>query len=72
MQNNKNVTSNRIYSHIRPKGQPPGRKSGRLQASIQGVTGASCELVHTEKDRSGQRVKANSRKPTHIRTKSDA
>ena len=56
MQNNKNVTSNRIYSHIRPKGQPPGRKSGRLQASIQGVTGASCELVHTEKDRSGQRV----------------
>ena len=56
MQNNKNVTSNRIYSHIRPKGQPPGRKSGRLQASIQGVTDASCELVHTKKSCSGQRV----------------
>ena len=57
MHNNKNVTSNRIYSHIRPKGQPPGHKSGRLQASIQGGTDASCELVHTKKAAQGKGYK---------------
>ena len=66
-----NIYSTKMQASILAKYQPLGRKSRRLQASIQGVKGASCELVHTEKDWKRQRVYLNTRKSTHIRTKSD-